>query len=82
MCKMNEHDRDNLAFIMSLSKAGFDEWMQSATNDDIEYALELIEVHRKNLQAVSKIDNLEIVDTSQATDYLKKFTINPNTRTF
>ena len=78
---MNEHDRDNLAFIMSLSKKGFDEWMRVATNDDIDYALELIAHHRMHLHSILRIDNLAEIDSSLAGNYLKKFTLNPNTRT-
>jgi hypothetical protein len=78
---MNERDRDNLAFIMSLSKKGFDEWMRVATNDDIDYALELIAHHRMYLHSILRIDNLTEIDSSLAGNYLKKFTLNPNTRT-
>jgi hypothetical protein len=78
---MNERDRDNLAFIMALSKKGFDEWMRVATNDDIDYALELIAYHRMYLHSILRIDNLAEIDSSLAGNYLKKFTLNPNTRT-
>jgi hypothetical protein len=78
---MNERDSNNLAFIMSLSKAGFDEWMRVATDDDIDYALELIAQHRMYLHSILRIDNLAEIDSSVAADYLKKFTLNPNTRT-
>ena len=38
---MNEWDRDNLEFIKGCDSGEFDDWMDQATNDDIEYALEL-----------------------------------------
>jgi hypothetical protein len=64
---------------MSLSKAGFDEWMRVATDDDIEYAMELIAHHRMHLHSILRIDNLSEIDSSLAGNYLKKFTLNPNT---
>ena len=39
---MNKHDRDNLNFILSLDEAGFDEWYATLSDDDVDYALEII----------------------------------------
>lgn len=39
---MNQHDADNLAFLLSLSSQGFREWFAQASKDDIDYADELI----------------------------------------
>lgn len=78
---MNERDSNNLAFIMSLSKAGFDEWMRVATEDDIDYAMELIAQYRIHMHSILRIDNLAEIDSSIAANYLKKFTLNPNTPT-
>ena len=39
---MNSRDQANLDFIMNTSEKDFDEWLDTATQDDIDYAMELI----------------------------------------
>ena len=39
---MSQHDKDNLVFLMSLSPAGLRNWFTQASEDDINYAEELI----------------------------------------
>ena len=39
---MNSRDRANLEFLMNTPEHDFDEWLETANGDDIEYALELI----------------------------------------
>ena len=39
---MNDHDRSNLDFILSLDRNRFEEWANSISDDDIDYAIELI----------------------------------------
>ena len=39
---MNSRDQANLDFIMNTSEKDFDEWLETATQDDIDYAMELI----------------------------------------
>ena len=39
---MSQHDKDNLVFLMSLSPAGLRNWFTQASDDDINYAEELI----------------------------------------
>lgn len=46
---MNEWDRDNLEFIMNITDEGFDEWLDQADNDDIDYALKLIRMAKAEL---------------------------------
>jgi hypothetical protein len=66
---MNDHDRSNFQFIMSLSPAEFDEWYASIDLDDIEYAIELCKAARLELSM-----NVDAVhDTTQANQVLKKF---------
>ena len=50
---MNEWDRDNLRFIMSSDYKTFKAWMEQATDDDINYALQLIDEFKKE-QALEK----------------------------
>lgn len=46
---MNEWDRDNLEFIMNTSSKEFDEWLIQASDDDVNYALELIRMAKAEL---------------------------------
>ena len=39
---MNARDKDNLIFLMSLSTEGLRAWFTQASDDDIDYAEELI----------------------------------------
>jgi hypothetical protein len=39
---MSQHDKDNLIFLMSLSTEGLRNWFTQASDDDINYAEELI----------------------------------------
>jgi hypothetical protein len=63
---MNEWDRDNLDFIMNISEEGFDEWLDQADNDDIDYALGLIRMAKSELlvEELSIMDDIE--DTAVA----------------
>jgi hypothetical protein len=72
---MSEHDLENLRFLMTISKESFDRWLASASDDDVEYALELIERHRA--LAVQFRD--EVGDVSEAKRMLSKFALNPPT---
>ena len=56
---MNEWDKDNLNFIMNTSEEGFDEWLDQADNDDIDYALELIRMAKAELM----VQEMEMTDT-------------------
>ena len=39
---MNSRDRANLEFLMNTPEDHFDEWLETANDDDLEYALDLI----------------------------------------
>lgn len=41
---MNQHDRDNLNFLMSVEPKVLKDWYTKMTADDIEYALELLNI--------------------------------------
>lgn len=43
---MNKHDRSQLNYIMSLSDEEFEAWALSVPEDDIKYAMELIQAAR------------------------------------
>jgi hypothetical protein len=66
---MNDYDRNNFEFIMSLSPQQFDEWYASISLDDIEYAIELCQAAR--LEMALNADTVE--DLTEANNALKKF---------
>lgn len=43
---MNEHDRSNYNFLLNISQESFEEWLDQASSDDIDYALEIIKQGR------------------------------------
>jgi len=46
---MNEHDKKNLDFLLKSEQEDFDKWMDEASMDDIEYALEIIRKSKSEL---------------------------------
>jgi hypothetical protein len=63
---MNEWDRDNLQFILNTTDESFEEWLDQADNDDVEYALSLIRTAKAELltQEYELLD--EVNDMSDA----------------
>lgn len=39
---MNSRDRTNLDFLLNIPAEEFNDWLDAASNDDVDYALELI----------------------------------------
>jgi hypothetical protein len=39
---MNEHDKNNLDFLLSISTATLKDWYEKTSSDDIEYAIDII----------------------------------------
>jgi len=75
---MNNRDRDNLNFILNTTDEAFSDWMLQADSDDIDYALELISKHREEIylkEYLLKCDNVENLDTKEASTVLQKFRI-------
>ena len=75
---MNNWDRDNLNFILNTTDEAFSDWMLQADSDDIDYALELISKHREEIylkEYLLKCDNVEILDTEEASTVLQKYRI-------
>jgi len=72
---MNPYDQDQLNFIMSLSDQEFDAWAMSLPNDDIKYAIELIQAARLEaaIQEQELLDALEDSDLAEANAVLSKF---------
>lgn len=50
---MNEYDRNNLKFLLSLNgnKKAYKKWSQTVTWDDMDYAMELLGQYSKQLDA-------------------------------
>ncbi len=72
---MNDYDRNNLNYIMGLDSQQFDDWANTVSDDDIEYAIELIQQARLeiSMQAHELSDNLEQSDLAEARAVLQKF---------
>lgn len=72
---MNKHDRDNLNYIMGLDDEQFDEWADSATDDDIRYALEILKTARveRMVQEQELLDLITNSDLTEARAVLQKF---------
>lgn len=72
---MNDWDKDNLRFIMNKNSVEFNEWMEQACDDDLQYAQELIRAAKAEiaLQVAQLCDEVE--DLSEAKAVLGKFTL-------
>ena len=46
---MNQHDRDNLDFLLNATPEIIQDWYEQMSDDDIEYAFELLEAHSQEL---------------------------------
>ena len=58
---MNDWDRDNLHFILNTTDESFEDWLDQADNDDVEYALNLIRIAKAELltQEHELLDDVE-----------------------
>ena len=58
---MNDWDRDNLHFILNTTDESFEDWLDQADNDDVEYALTLIRIAKAELltQEHELLDDVE-----------------------
>lgn len=73
---MNDHDRNNLRFIMSLDDEQFDVWSENIADDDIQYAIELIQQARLELaEQECNLLEFDLVDSdfAEARAVLNKF---------
>ena len=71
---MNDHDRNNLNFILSLdTREKFDKWALQLSADDMQYAIDLIKQGRSEimLKTLEYLDEVE--DTADAMNILKGF---------
>lgn len=72
---MNDHDRSQLNFIMSLSDDDFQEWAEQSPVEDVQYAIELIQQARVESYMLEQelTDALEDSDLAEARSVLQKF---------
>ncbi len=69
---MNPYDLNNLNYIMSLTDDEFDEWMMAIGDDDISYAIDLIQLRRAELdsEAMDIVD--DITDFTEANSVINR----------
>jgi hypothetical protein len=71
---MNDFDKDNLEFFLHGDEKEFEEWMEQASSEDLDYALKLIRIAKAELlkQHYDFIDTVTFLD--DAKKLLKQFT--------
>jgi hypothetical protein len=71
---MNDFDRDNLEFFLHGDQKEFEEWMEQASTEDLDYALKLIRIAKAEMleQHYDFID--AVPHTYDAKKLLKQFT--------
>jgi len=72
---MSENDLHNLTFLMTVDDEGFNKWFEQADDDDIQYAFELIQMYRSEIQELELEKKLENSDFSEAKNILEKFKV-------
>ena len=70
---MNEWDYDNLMFLINTNDSVFQDWIEQADNDDVNYALELFKKHRDMIAMREIYLRDDITDFSDAKEALTKF---------
>lgn len=69
---MNDWDKDNLHFLLTVDPEVFEDWLAQADEDDVEYAIELLQQAKSELilQKMEILDDVE--DTTDAKSILQK----------
>ncbi len=70
---MNDHDRNNLNFILSLDEDGFEKWYVTLSDDDVDYALELLKAARTEVAMKHSEIFDDVEDCTEAVQVLKGF---------
>ena len=70
---MNQHDKDNLQFLLTATPDVLKNWYDSVDRDDHEYAIELIRLHTAEIivHNLEEADNVE--DLSEARQVLARY---------
>lgn len=69
---MDKHDLENLKFILTRKPSELVEWWDTLSDDDRNYAIELVQSYRKQLEKLVSYDDVD-GDTTLVKNYLKKF---------
>lgn len=69
---MNDHDINNVYFILNQTPEQLLVWWNSLDQEDQEYALSIVKQYREELESFVHYEN-EDIDVSDAKNYLKKF---------
>ena len=75
---MDEFDRINLNFLLSVDEQTFSEFLDESDDDDIEYAIELIQTYKaqlmtQELELEEAVDEEHGLDLSDAQNLLARF---------
>lgn len=68
---MNEHDYNNLQFLLTSSEDVIADWFLKTSADDIEYAMEIMAVASKEMSFITREINDD--DCTEANELLQKF---------
>lgn len=72
---MNDWDKNNLQFILSLDEEGFEDWYATLDDDGMDYAMELLKQARTEIAMQLASLNDDVEDVSDAENVLKQFTL-------
>lgn len=70
---MNQRDRANLEFLLSVG-SGLADWFAQATPDDVEYAQQLLNIYEQELESLQNqllTQDFGVRFVSPSTDYLQ-----------
>jgi hypothetical protein len=72
---MNNWDKENLNFILNSDDADMEDFLSWASDEDLAYALELIQLARAELELeeILMLDAQDDLDTTQAQAILERF---------
>lgn len=72
---MNNWDKENLNFILNSDDADMEDFLSWASDEDLRYALELIQIAKNELamQEIEMLENKAVEDLSQAQAVLERF---------
>jgi hypothetical protein len=62
---MNPWDKDNLDFLLYANRQEFEAWMDQATQEEVTYALQLMDLHKTAL----KVAEMELMESEENFDY-------------
>jgi hypothetical protein len=70
---MNQHDKDNLQFLLTATPDVLKDWYDSVDRDDHEYAIELIRLHTAEIIVHNMEQSDNVTDLSEARQVLARF---------